>query len=119
MRVMRLPPLACLILVGLTAVAQAQVDPRVVLQGLIGHSEADVIKRLGPPGDRSITVDGKRLFYETIDAGRFGGRAGDDARDTGGDSGLSIRDYSFHCHTEVVIRDGRMTAYNRTGNDCH
>ncbi len=89
-----------------------------MLTNLVGHSKADVLRRLGPPTDRSITVDGERLFYERIDAGRFGGRAGQGARDDSGNTGLSLRDYDFRCHIEIVIRAGRMQAFNRTGSDC-
>ena len=96
----------------------AESDQWAILANLVGHTKAEVIRRLGPPNDRSITVDGERLFYERIDAGRFGARAGQGARDDSGDTGLSLRDYDFRCHVEIVIRNDRMEAFNRTGNDC-
>ena len=99
--------------------AHAQAQQWAVLAGLVGHTKAEVLRRLGPPGDRSITVDGERLFYDRIDAGRFGAQAGQGARDDSGNTGLSLRDYDFRCHTEVVIRNNVMTAFNQTGNDCH
>ena len=94
-------------------------DQREVLESLMGHTTAEIVQRLGPPGERRIAIDGERLFYDRLDAGRFGGRAGSDARDRSGDAGLSLRDYEFRCRTEIVIRNGRMQAFNRTGNDCH
>jgi hypothetical protein len=97
----------------------AHSDQRQVLENLMGHTTAEVVQRLGPPGERRIAIDGERLFYDRLDAGRFGGRAGSDARDTSGNTGLSLRDYEFRCRTEIVIRNGRMQAFNRTGNDCH
>ncbi len=96
----------------------ARADQRSVLDALIGRPKADVIARLGPPSDRRIDVDGERLFYERIDAGRFGGSAGQGGRDGSYGSGLSLHDYDFRCRVEVVIRDGRVQAYNRAGSDC-
>ena len=98
----------------------AQDDAYGVLSSLIGHSKADLIKRFGQPADVLPTVDGERLFYETLDAGRVGGRSGQNSRDGDrDDSGLSLRSYAFRCRTEVVIANGRVRAFNRTGNDCH
>lgn len=97
----------------------AHADPQATLSALVGRTKAEVVQRLGPPSDASPAVDGERLFYETLDAGQVGGRAGQDTRAGGGGSGPFPRAYAFRCRTEVVIRDGRMTAFNRTGNDCH
>jgi len=99
--------------------ASAQADTRAVLSGLVGRSKAEVIGRLGPPYDTVTTVDGERLLYETLDAGRIGGRSGQGTRAGGTGGGLFPRSYSFRCRTEVVIRDGRVAAFNRSGNDCH
>ena len=110
---------AVVVLALLAGPALAGTDQRALLEGLVGRPEAEVIRRLGPPTDRKVTLDGERLFYQTIDAGRFGATAGQGARDDSGNTGLSLRDYSFRCQVEVVIRDGRMAAFNRTGNDCH
>ena len=92
---------------------------REVLSALVGRSKAEVVRRLGPPGDTVTTVDGERLFYETLDAGRIGGRGGGDTR-ANSPSGIgALRgSYAFRCRTEVVIRDGRVAAFNRSGNDC-
>lgn len=98
----------------------AQVDPYSVLSGLIGHSKAELIQRFGQPADAITTIDGERLTYETLDAGRVGGRSGQNTRAGGrGDTGLSLHSYSFRCKTEVVIADGHVRAFNRSGNDCH
>ena len=107
------------LLMAATPVPVARGDTRAVLSGLVGHSKAEVIRRLGPPADTVTTADGERLFYETLDAGQVGGRSGQDTR-AGGPGGFSPfpRTYSFRCRTEVVIRDGHMQAFNRSGNDC-
>ncbi len=98
----------------------AQADPYSLLSSLIGHSEAELIRRFGQPADKITTIDGERLFYETLDAGRAGGRSGQNSRDGDrDDSGLSLRSYAFRCRTEVVIADGHVRAFNRSGNDCH
>ncbi len=113
-------PLPLLGLLLAAAPAQgADLDTRAALEHLMGRSKADVVRTLGPRGDTVNTVDGQRLFYEKIDAGRIGARAGQGARDDSGGTGLSSRDYSFRCRTEVVIRDGKVAAFNRSGNDCH
>ena len=114
---------ACGLLVLLLAavsVPAARGDTREVLSGLVGRSKAEVIRRLGPPSDAVTTIDGERLFYETLDAGRIGDRSGQATRaNEPSRLGPSFRTYSFHCKTEVVIRDGRVQAFNRNGNDCH
>jgi len=98
----------------------AQGDPYSVLSSLVGHSKAELIRRFGQPADVITTIDGERLIYETLDAGRVGGNSGQNTRAGGrGDSTLSLRSYSFHCTTEVVIADGHVRAFNRSGNDCH
>jgi len=99
--------------------AAAQADAYDTLSRLVGHSKAEVIERLGPPSDALTTIDGERLIYETLDAGRVGGLSGRNTRAGGpGDFGLFPRIYSFRCKTEVVIADGRVRAFNRSGNDC-
>ncbi len=111
---------ACGLLALLLAVPAARGDTREVLSGLVGRSKAEVIRRLGPPSDAVTTIDGERLFYETLDAGRIGGRSGQETRaNEPSRLGPFPRTYSFHCKTEVVIRDGRVQAFNRSGNDCH
>ena len=115
-------PAVCGLLALLLAafVPSARGDTREVLSGLVGRSKADVIRRLGPPSDAVTTVDGERLFYETLDAGRIGDRSGQATRaNEPGRLGPFPRSYSFRCRTEVVIRDGRVQAFNRSGNDCH
>ena len=98
----------------------AERDPYSLLSSLVGHSEAELIRRFGQPADKITTIDGERLIYETLDAGRTGGRSGQNARDGDrDDSGLSLRSYAFRCRTEVVIADGRVRAFKRSGNDCH
>jgi len=94
-------------------------DARDVLSGLIGHGKAELIQRLGPPSDTITTIGGERLIYETLDAGRVGGISGRNTRAGGPDDFRQFsRTYSFRCKTEVVIADGRVRAFNRTGNDC-
>ncbi len=110
------PCLLALLLAAWPAFAQA--DIRAVLSGLVGRSKAEVIGRLGPPYDTVTTLDGERLLYETLDAGRIGGRSGQDTRAGGTGGGPFPRSYTFRCRTEVVIRDGRVAAFNRSGNDC-
>ncbi len=111
---------ACGLLALLLAAPVAHGDTREVLSGLVGRSKAEVIRRLGPPSDAVTTIDGERLFYETLDAGRIGGRSGQETRaNEPSRLGPFPRTYSFHCKTEVVIRDGRVQAFNRSGNDCH
>lgn len=113
------PAAAALALLLASPALAAPGDTRAVLSGLVGRSKAEVIRRLGPPSDTVTTVDGERLFYETLDAGRVGGRSGQDTRAGGaGGFGPFPRSYSFRCRTEVVIRDGRVRAFNRSGNDC-
>ena len=100
--------------------AAGQIRTREALSALVGHSRAELIQRFGPPSDAVTTVDGERLFYETLDAGQVGPRAALSTRAGGpGDVGPFPRTYSFRCRTEVVIRDGRVQAFNRSGNDCH
>ena len=72
----------------------AQADTRAVLSGLIGRSKAEVI-------------------------GRISGRSGQDTRAGGTSGGPVPHSYSFRCRTEVVIRDGQVAAFNRSGNDRH
>ena len=89
------------------------------LSRLVGHSKAELIQRFGQPVDTLPTIDGERLFYETLDTGRVGGVSGRSTRAGGpGGFGLFPGGYSFRCKTEVVIADGRVRAFNRSGNDC-
>jgi hypothetical protein len=109
-----------LLLLMLPSLLVAQTDAYGVLSSLIGHSVAELIRRFGQPADKITTIDGERLIYETLDAGRTGGRSGQNSRDGNrDDSGLSLRSYAFRCRTEVVIADGHVRAFNRSGNDCH
>ena len=109
---------APLLAVGLL-LAAAPADPRGLLASLVGHTKAELVRRFGPPRDTITTVDGERLLYETFDTGHVGGMSGQSTRAGGPDDfGLFPRGYSFHCHTEVVIADGLVRAFNRTGNDC-
>lgn len=102
------------------APSAAQADPYDTLSRLIGHGKAELIQRFGQPADAVTTVDGERLFYETLDTGRVGGVSGRNTRAGGpGGFGLFPGGYSFRCRTEVVIADGRVRAFNRSGNDCH
>ena len=95
-------------------------DARDVLSRLVGHSKVELIQRFGQPVDTLTTIDGERLFYETLDTGRVGGVSGRSTRAGGpGGFGLFPGGYSFRCRTEVVIADGRVRAFNRSGNDCH
>ena len=110
-------PLA--LLLSAASPSAAHDDARATLAGLVGRSKAEVIQRLGPPSDALTTIDGERLLYETLDAGQLGDRSGQNTR--AGDSvgvGPYSRTYSFRCTTEVVIRNGRVAAFNRSGNDC-
>ncbi len=94
-------------------------DTRSVLVGLVGHSKADVIARLGPPTGTQTTVNGERLTYERLDAFRPYGVSGGNTRAGGPyDGPFSPRIASFRCDTTVVIRDGVMQAFGREGNDC-
>ena len=109
---------AALLLLSASAWAAPE-DPYGTLSRLVGHSKAELIQRFGQPVDALPTVDGERLFYETLDTGRVGGVSGRDTRANGPPGfGLFPGGYSFHCRTEVVIADGRVRAFNRTGNDC-
>ena len=96
----------------------APADAYDTLSRLIGHSKSELIQRFGQPADTVTTIDGERLFYETLDTGRVGGMSGRNTR-AGGPGGFSGFGYSFRCRTEVVIADGRVRAFNRSGNDCH
>ena len=103
----------------LSAPAQAApTDAYDTLSRLVGHSKAELIQRFGQPIDTVTTIDGERLFYETLDSGRAGGVSGRNTR-AGGPGGFGRFGYSFRCRTEVVIADGRVRAFNRSGNDCH
>ncbi len=94
-------------------------DSRSVLSGLVGRSKAELIQRFGFPSDAATDVGGERLIYDTLDSGQVGGRSGRGTRAGGlGDIGPYPRTYSFRCRTEVAIRDGRVQAFNRSGNDC-
>ena len=97
----------------------APADAYDTLSRLIGHSKAELIQRFGQPADVVTTVNGERLFYETLDTGRVGGVSGRNTR-AGGPSGFGLfpGGYAFQCKTEVVIADGRVRAFNRRGNDC-
>ncbi len=104
----------------LPPLSAAQADPYDVLSRLVGHSKAELIQRFGQPADAVTTIDGERLFYETLDTGRVGSVSGRNTRAGGpGGFGLFPGGYSFRCRTEVVIADGRVRAFNRSGNDCH
>ncbi len=96
----------------------AQADARDTLSRLVGHSKAELIQKFGQPADAVTTIDGERLFYETLDTGRVGGVSGRDTRANGPGGFGRLGGYSFHCKTEVVIADGRVRAFNRSGNDC-
>ncbi len=110
-------PAALMLLLAAPASA-AQADAYDTLSRLIGHSKAELIQRFGQPADAVTTIDGERLFYETLDVGRVGGVSGRNTR-AGGPGGFGPFGYSFRCRTEVVIADGRVRAFNRSGNDCH
>ncbi len=95
-------------------------DTRAELSHLVGHGKAELIQRFGYPSDAITTVDGEILTYDSIDAGRVNGRAGQRTREEYTDSTRPyVRSYSFRCRTDVVIRNGIVRAYSRSGNDCH
>lgn len=104
----------------LPALAQAAPeDPYGTLSRLVGHSKAELIQRFGQPADAVATIDGERLFFETLDTGRVGGISGRNTRAGGpGGFGLFPGGHAFRCRTEVVIADGRVWAFNRGGNGC-
>ncbi len=107
------------LMIGACLLLAAAGDTRSVLIGLIGHSKADVIARLGPPTDTQTTVNGERLTYERLDAFRPYGQSGGNTRAGGPyDGPLSPRIASFQCNTTVVIRYGVVQAFGRQGNDC-
>ena len=111
---------AALVLLLAASASAAPADPYDTLSRLIGHGKAELIQRFGQPVDTVRTIDGERLFYETLDTGRVGGVSGRDTRAGGpGGFGLFPGGYSFRCKTEVVIADGRVRAFSRSGNDCH
>lgn len=113
-------PSAALLLLLSAPVQAAPPDAYDTLSRLVGHSKAELIQRFGQPNDAVATIDGERLFYETLDVGRVGGVSGRSTRAGGpGGFGLFPGGYSFRCKTEVVIADGRVRAFNRSGNDCH
>jgi len=107
-----------MLLFSIGSTLAAQVDAYDVLSSLIGHSKAELVQRFGQPVDTITTIDGERLIYETLDAGRIGG-TGRSTRAGGADDFRQFsRSYSFRCRTEVVIARGRVRAFNRSGNDC-
>jgi len=107
-----------MLLCSIGSTLAAQVDAYDVLSSLIGHSKAELVQRFGQPVDTITTIDGERLIYETLDAGRIGG-SGRNTRAGGADDFRQFsRSYSFRCRTEVVIAGGRVRAFNRSGNDC-
>ena len=112
-------PAAALALLLSVPAQAAPPDSHDALSRLVGHSKAELIQRFGQPSDTVTTIDGERLFYETLDTGRVGGVSGRSTRAGGpGGFGLFPGGYSFRCKTEVVIADGRVRAFNRSGNDC-
>ncbi len=113
-------PSAVLVLLLSVPAQAAPPDAYDTLSRLVGHSKAELVQRFGQPNDTITTIDGERLFYETLDTGRVGGVSGRSTR-AGGPSGFGLfpGGYSFRCKTEVVIADGRVRAFNRSGNDCH
>jgi hypothetical protein len=115
----RFSGLIVVMLLRMSSASAAQVDSYSVLSSLIGHSKAELIQRFGQPSDTITTIGGELLIYETLDAGRIGGISGRDSRAGGADDFRSLsRSYAFRCKTEVVIAEGRVRAFNRSGNDC-
>ena len=113
-------PSAALMLLLSAPVQAAPPDVYDTLSRLVGHSKAELIQRFGQPNDTVTTIDGERLFYQTLDTGRVGGVSGRSTRAGGpGGFGLFPGGYSFRCKTEVVIADGHVRAFNRSGNGCH
>lgn len=83
---------------------QSVADRRAALAALVGTDEATVARTLGPFDRRTTNGEDVRLFWERLDARRVGLRRG----------GIA----SFRCETVLVLRGGRVQAFDQRGNGC-
>ena len=73
-------------------------------ESFVGHSEAELVKRLGIPF--RVQDNGVQRFLEYDDLDWYFLR------------GARPRIADFECHTIFVVTGGRVVAAHRGGNDC-
>ena len=85
----------------------------------VGISETELVRRLGPPDASSGDVSQKFLVYSNVDARYVSPSAGyhyDHDYHYGFGRAPAIAE--FNCKTTLVIENGRVRAYDLTGNGC-
>jgi hypothetical protein len=72
------------------------------LSQLIGVSEAELIRQLGPPTRTLDTAQGRTIVYERRDVWDMGRRL----------------PATFNCRTSFLMDAGKVWTFERTGSDC-
>ncbi len=92
---------------------------RAELSKFIGMSEAELVRRLGQPDESSGDVRQGFVIYDNVDARYVNASAGyhyDHDYRYGFGRAPAIAE--FNCKTTFVIENGRVRAYDLTGNGC-
>jgi hypothetical protein len=110
--------LAVLLVCGCTGHGSDQ--HRADLSKLVGISEAELVRCLGQPDSSSGDLSQKFLVYDKVDAQYVNPSAGyryDHNYQSSFGRPPAIAE--FNCRTTFVIGNGRVLAYDLTGNNCH
>ena len=92
---------------------------RAELSSFVGLSEAELVRRLGQPDASSGNVGQQFLVFNNIDARYVNPSAGYHYdHDNSYSSGRAPAIAEFNCKTTFVIENGRVRAYDLTGNGC-
>jgi hypothetical protein len=107
-------------ILGANAQARAASDEaNAVLQSLVGRDQTTVEHRIGPPDD--IESNGVQTFmrYRGFDSWRTGSKPDPFGYSQGYSGGMGFRgNASFDCLTIVVLVDGIVRSYSRSGIGC-
>lgn len=104
--------------VGFSAHASS-VEEDALLKSLIGKTEAAVLARVGPPDETERNGVQTFFRYRAFDARRTGVGRDPYGFAHGLKGSLGFRGTaSFDCQTTLVLTDGTLTAYSRSGIGC-
>ncbi len=106
--------------IAITTARTASVDADTLLRSLIGKDRATIERRIGPPDESESNGVQTFLRYRTFDSWRTSSAPDPFGYLQGYSGGRGFRGTaSFNCLTTLVLTDGILRAYARTGTGCH